>query len=169
MPRNHFPNLLCLGDGLPFASRLAEALFVQRPDTCLGREEIEHLAPHLMMYRAPAGSVILSESDPGDFMLFIVSGLVQVVKDDKDGRRKEIGVLGAGHSIGDMSLLDCKPRSASCIAADDTVFAVLDRDSLGRLIDADPRTGAVLLLDLGQNLSQRLRDTDQRLVDLLDF
>lgn len=169
MARNLFPDLLCLGDGMPFASRVADALFMQRPDSCLGREEIIRLAPHLMVYRAPAGSVILTEGETGDFMLILISGLVQVVKADQAGHRKEIGVLGAGHSIGDMSLLDGKSRSASCIAVDDSVFAVLDRDSLGRLINADPRTGAVLLLDLAQNLSQRLRDTDRRLVDLLDF
>jgi CRP-like cAMP-binding protein len=66
-----------------------------------------------------------------------------------------------------MSMIDGEPRFASCVALEDTLFAMLDRDSLSRIIAADPRLGIKILMELVLLLSQRLRSASGKLVDRL--
>jgi CRP-like cAMP-binding protein len=48
------------------------------------------------------------------------------------------------------------------------VIAVLDRESLARIIVEQPLLGAKILMELVLMLSQRLRSTSQKLLGLLD-
>jgi len=123
------------------------------------------LAPHLACYRAPAGSVILEEGEPGHHLVILVSGLVEVSKKDREGGSRGIGVVGPGHTLGEMSMLDGKPRSATCIAVDDTVFAVLDRAAFSQLVEDDPRLANRILLDISLLLIRRLREANIQMVD----
>jgi len=63
-----------------------------------------------------------------------------------------------------MSMIDGEPRFASCIALEDTLFAMIDRDGLSRIMADDPRFGIKILLELVLLLSQRLRATSNKLV-----
>jgi len=67
-----------------------------------------------------------------------------------------------------MSMIDGEPRFATCIAAEPAMIAVLDRESLARIIVEQPLLGAKILMELVLMLSQRLRVTSQRLLGLLD-
>lgn len=160
-----YRDLLYLGDGIPFAGRLREVVGHHRLFGDFAQDDIVRLAPHLACYRAPAGTVILEEGEPGHHLLILISGLVEVVKRDSEGGHKGIGVVGPGHTLGEMSMLDGKPRSATCMALDDTVFAVLDRASLSHLLEDDPRLANQILLDIALMLTQRLREADIQIVD----
>jgi len=63
-----------------------------------------------------------------------------------------------------MSMIDGEPRFASCVALEDTLFAMLDRDSLSHIIAGDPRLGIKILMELVLLLSQRLRSASGKLV-----
>ena len=55
-----------------------------------------------------------------------------------------------------------------CIAIEPTLIAVLDRETLARIIVEQPLLGAKMLMEFVLMLSQRLRVTSQRLLGLLD-
>ena len=74
-----------------------------------------------------------------------------------------IKVLGPGSLVGEVGLVDQEPRSASCTASTDVVCAILTRDAIEALIDAQPRVGAKLLLAISARLAQRLRDNARKL------
>jgi CRP-like cAMP-binding protein len=67
-----------------------------------------------------------------------------------------------------MSMIDGEPRFATCIAVEPCLIAVLDRESLARIIVEQPLLGAKVLMELVLMLSHRLRATSQRLLGLLD-
>ena len=77
-------------------------------------------------------------------------------------------MVEAGKTLGEMSMIDGEPRFATCIAAEPTVFAVLDRENLARIIVEQPMLGAKILMELVLMLSQRLRSTSGRLLQLMD-
>ncbi|MDD5297211.1 MAG: cyclic nucleotide-binding domain-containing protein [Rhodocyclaceae bacterium] len=162
---DRYRDLLFLGDGIPFASRIRDVVGHHRLFGNFSQDDIVRLAPHLACYRAPAGTVILEEGEPGHHLVIVISGLVEVVKCDAEGGSKGIGVVGPGHTLGEMSMLDGKPRSATCIALDDTVFTVLDRASFAHLVEDDPRLANRILLDIALLLTQRLREANMQLVD----
>jgi CRP-like cAMP-binding protein len=67
-----------------------------------------------------------------------------------------------------MSMIDGEPRFATCVAVDEVLVAVLDRESLARIIVEQPMLGAKILMELILMLSQRLRATSDRLMGLLN-
>jgi CRP/FNR family transcriptional regulator, cyclic AMP receptor protein len=65
-------------------------------------------------------------------------------------------------------MIDGEARFATCVAVEPVLLAVLDRDSLARIIVEQPMLGAKILMELVLMLSQRLRATGQRLLGMLD-
>ena len=100
-------------------------------------------------------------------MLFIMEGLVNVVKTDMNGELRAMTSVGPGATLGEMSMIDGEPRFASCIAIDATTFSVFSRDSMVDIIMADPALGAKILIKLVTLLSQRLRETSTSLLPYL--
>jgi CRP/FNR family transcriptional regulator, cyclic AMP receptor protein len=67
-----------------------------------------------------------------------------------------------------MSMIDGEARFATCVAAEPTIVAVLDRENLARIIVEQPMLGAKILMQLVLMLSQRLRSTSGRLLQMMD-
>ncbi|HEY7241588.1 MAG TPA: cyclic nucleotide-binding protein, partial [Burkholderiales bacterium] len=65
-------------------------------------------------------------------------------------------------------MIDGEPRFATCVAVEPTLVAVLNRENLARIIVEQPLLGAKLLMELVLMLSQRLRATSGKLLDLID-
>jgi len=161
---SRLPGLVHLGDATSFVDRLLEIIEHIRLFEDFERGEIEALAAHLRCYRAPAGAVLIREGDSGDFMVIVLDGQCEIVRNDAGGLPRRLALAGPGKTLGEMSMIDGEPRFASCLALEDTLIAVLDRDSLSRIIAADPRLGIKILMELVLLLSQRLRLASGKLV-----
>lgn len=59
----------------------------------------------------PTGTAIFTEGTPGDVMYIILDGEVEV----RTGNNV-VQVVGPGDVVGEMALIDSKPRSASAVA-----------------------------------------------------
>jgi CRP-like cAMP-binding protein len=79
-----------------------------------------------------------------------------------------MGVAGPGKTLGEMSLIDGEPRFASCVTLEPTLFAVLDRAALIRVVSDEPRVGVKLLMELLLLLNQRLRSVSGELMKCLE-
>jgi CRP-like cAMP-binding protein len=93
---------------------------------------------------------------------------VEVQKRDRWNASQLIAVVEAGKTLGEMSMIDGEPRFASCVAIEATLLAVLTRENLARIIVEQPMLGAKILMELVLMLSQRLRSTGTRLLEVLD-
>lgn len=133
----------------------------------LGRTEISLLCKKMQCYGTQRGSLIMREGDDGDYLAIILTGEVAVVKHDENGNQKQIAIVGPGASLGEMSLINGKPRFATCIAREPTDFAVLTRDTIYDIFVLQPSLGNKLLLILLQNVSQRLRETSEKLLPFI--
>ena len=161
-------HLESLGDATQFAGQM-HALIPKCPLLeNFSQAEVEMLAHFMSVYRAPPGAEIIREGDGGDFMLMVLEGKVEVHKRDRWNTQQLLAAVEAGRTLGEMSMIDGEPRFATCIAAETTLIAVLDRESLARIIVEQPLLGAKILMELVLMLSQRLRATSQRLLGLLD-
>jgi len=157
-----------LGD----AARYAGQIFLLIPKCPLLENfttaEVNLLAHFMEVYRAAPNLEIIREGDGGDFMLILIQGRVEVRKLDRYNTPQLIATVEPGHALGEMSMIDGAPRFATCVAADEALVAVLDRESLARIIIEQPLLGAKILMELVLMLSQRLRATSGRLMELLD-
>ena len=157
-----------LGDATQFAGQMHALI----PKCALlenfSAAEVQLLAHFMAVYRAEAATEIIREGDGGDFMLMVLEGRVEVHKRDRWNTPQLLASVDAGRTLGEMSMIDGEPRFATCLAAEPTLIAVLDRESLARIIVEQPLLGAKILMELVLMLSQRLRATSKRLLGLLD-
>ncbi|MBI4985763.1 MAG: cyclic nucleotide-binding domain-containing protein [Rhodocyclales bacterium] len=157
-----------LGDAAPFVDRILALIERIAVLAAFDRSEVEALAAYLRCYRAPAGAEVIVEDEPGDFMLLLIEGDMEIVKKDYRGLPVRVGEAGPGKTLGEMSVIDGEPRFASCVTLSETVFAVLDRTHLRRVIDEQPRLGVKLLMQLLVLLNQRLRGVSVQLMKCRD-
>jgi CRP-like cAMP-binding protein len=163
-----FPAFRPMGDATPFAAQIRAVVGHNALFDDFNEADLRQLGPYMKVFVAPPGGVIIREGDPGDFMLFIISGLVDVTKEDRFGNIKRIAVVRGGQALGEMSMIDGEARFASCTAIEDTTFAYLSRPSLQTLITGEPRLAAKILMKLVFMLSQRLRQTSSKLVNAIE-
>ena len=64
-----------------------------------------------------AGEVIFNQGDPADCMYAVISGEVEVVREDEGREPTVIARLGPGQSFGELALLSSAPRMATVRAA----------------------------------------------------
>ena len=114
--------------------------------------------------RYAADQPIFSRGDPGEEMLVIRSGNVRIFLPSEDGREQiAIAMLREGDFFGELAILDGQPRTASAVAVTDTVLLPITRDDFCRLLAREPRAA----LHVIAVLSQRLRDLDERLGEIV--
>ncbi len=157
-----------LGDATQFSSQIHALI----PRSVLlenfAAAEVRLLAHFMSVYRAAPGDEIIREGESGDFMLMLIEGRVEVLKRDRWKVPQMIAQVDAGKTLGEMSMIDGEARFATCVAAEPTVVAVLDRENLARIIVEQPMLGAKILMQLVLMLSQRLRATSARLLEMMD-
>lgn len=129
--------------------------------------EADTLGSQMLRLRAAPGTVLIREGDVGDWMLLILEGTVDVTKTAENAVPSRLAVITPGAAVGEMSMLDAAPRYASCTAIDPVEAALLTRATIAGLIKDHPAIGAKLLVKLTQLLAQRLRNTSNQVVKLL--
>jgi len=96
----------------------------------------------------------------GDCAYVVESGALEVALGDGMGRQV-LAQVGAGAVLGELALVDGRPRSASVIAMAPTVLRIITREYLNmRMDDADPMLRHIMHL-----LADRFRDVVTRLAD----
>jgi CRP/FNR family cyclic AMP-dependent transcriptional regulator len=131
------------------------------------RDEFALLIEYLSVRRVDEGAVIFREGDRGGHLCLLLEGRLAVLKDGGNGEKKKVTDVTAGKLIGEVSMMDGMPHSATVVASTSSVLVLLSRENLARICEERPRVGNKLLWRIGQLLSLRLRQTTGKLVDHL--
>jgi CRP/FNR family transcriptional regulator, cyclic AMP receptor protein len=132
------------------------------------QDDIKTLADYMGVYRAQPGETIIREGDVGDFMLLIVRGEVDILKQGHHREQQHMTSVGAGTTIGEMSMIDGEPRFATCRTTQATTFGVLTRDNMAKIVLEQPQLGSKILVKLVTMLSARLRQTSSKLMRYME-
>jgi CRP-like cAMP-binding protein len=152
-------------------------------------QQADVLGLSMLLVRAEAGQVMIREGEAGDWMMLVLSGTVDVTKrierrdDETDAlsagageaaapaevepSQSRVAVLQRGAAIGEMSMLDSGLRYTTCTAIEPVEAGVLGRRAIALLIRDHPAVGAKLLVKITQLMAQRLRNTSNQLVKML--
>ena len=105
---------------------------------------------------------ICHEGQPGEEMYIILKGAIGVYLTSAIGTLTEVARLEQGDFFGEMALFDHLPRSASCIALEDSVCVAINKSNLsGFLANCPDMTEKIL-----ENLSARIRKLNNDLYKL---
>lgn len=123
---------------------------------------LEFLVNEAEMTTVQGGQYFFRENDKATAMYVVETGEVSVLKSWND-EQYEIGRLGPGDCFGEMALMDLFPRSASVLAVPDCTAITLSTESVYHLYEKDLEQFALIQMNIGRELSRRLRIADVRL------
>jgi CRP-like cAMP-binding protein len=100
---------------------------------------------------------IFYQGETENGVYFLVKGRAQVFQTQWDGTRQRIGTLCPGTSIGEMALIDQRPRSADVIAEGIVVCFHITSQQMEQLSQEHFQLSYKLLGGIAKELSIRLR------------
>jgi CRP/FNR family transcriptional regulator, cyclic AMP receptor protein len=109
-----------------------------------------------------AGDVLFREGERGEEMYVIQSGIVQVFKRVGDVERP-LATLGRGEFVGEMAILNDKPRTATAVVLEDARCLLIDGVTLEQMI----ANNSEIALRLVKKLARRLDSADEMIQLLL--
>ena len=110
----------------------------------------------MVEHRYTPGEIVVYEGQYGDIAYLIWSGRVAVVQGDF-ANPSSVNYRGPGEVVGEMSLIDNKPRSASIVALDDVRLLGIHRNDFFELLQIDPNFSTNMM----EILSNRLRAAEE--------
>lgn len=114
----------------------------------LGRRETERLSMLADELDVPDGQVLTHQGANGGEFFIVLAGQVAI---EKDGQR--IATMNAGDFLGEIALIDGKPRTATARAERDVRLLVIGRAPFHELMDEFPEVRVSVL----QALAERVR------------
>lgn len=166
---NAIPDTLTLiGSGPAYRAKLCRMLKKTKMFESLSSLEIETLGEYMEAYTAEKGTAVFIEGAPTGFMCILIEGKLEIFKDSGRGATKKITEVSPGASIGEMSIIDGLPRSATTLAVTPVTLVTLTQGNLQRLMEEHPQLSAKVLWRSAQVMSQRLRKASSVLADYLD-
>jgi CRP-like cAMP-binding protein len=128
----------------------------------LTNEQAQTIADGVVKRRYRRGEIIVEQGRKSDALFILLSGRARVVTSDSRGREVILAVLESGSYLGEMSLIDNEPHSATVRAEVQTDVLVLGRTEFGACLpEASSLAYSVL-----RGLVVRLRNADRQIESL---
>src|SRR5207237_1184767 len=99
---------------------------------------LEETAAHTTWRELKKRQQVLSKGAVGDHLLFLASGRLQVLDVTESGREIGLNLLMPGDYFGELSIIDGQPRSASVVAIENSVVALVPKAQAWQLFRHNP-------------------------------
>lgn len=129
----------------------------------LSMTELVELLKICRQERFPKDGFIFLEGDLGDKCYIIEQGEVRISKYIQGAGEEALKILRTGDYFGEMALIDGFPRSATAVANSDVTALVIEKAELDRALSANRELESKLLRVFCKTLSERLRDTNEKI------
>ena len=124
--------------------------------------QAEALSSAVVKRRYKRGEVLVAQGQKSDALFLLLMGRARVTASDSRGREVILATLGQGDYLGEMSLIDNEPHSATVRAEVQTDVLVLGRAEFTRCLLENASMGLVLM----RGLVKRLRQADRKIESL---
>lgn len=125
-------------------------------------EEIRRLEQLCRWRPYHKGQLIFDAGSNGGEVYFVVEGRVNVTNASAGGREIVFASLDPGESFGEMAAIDGGTRSATIVAAEDSLLAELSAQHFLRLLERQPEVALRML----RILAAMVRMSDLRIMEL---
>lgn len=122
-------------------------------------EEIALVKQDIRIRQYAKREVVLHKGGSGDGLMFLLSGLLQVVDITEDGRAVGLRLLQPGDFFGEIALINNSTRSASVVATAESLVAFLPAATAMHLFSHVPSVAKQMLKHLAQKIQ---RDSEFR-------
>ena len=134
----------------------------------VAESDLHAIASRAQVVRCFSGQTLVEEGEPGADIYLLLQGRVRI-QVESISPFVEIGItkLEAGEVIGEMSLVENHPRSATVLAIEPSVFARIPSSHLRDLAVQKPEVGFILMRNVARILSDRLKAMNRRMMNVI--
>lgn len=125
-------------------------------------EVVEFVLAKASWVTLEAGERFFREGERGSSIFWLDTGRVAILR-QRDAEEIELRRLGPGDCFGEVALFDFGPRSASVLALDDCRALEITSGLLREIAKRDLEQYTLLTMNMGRELSRRLRSAGERL------
>ena len=136
---------------------VAEALGESQLFGALFEDELAALVRLGTLARYSAGRTIFAKGDPGDSLMVVLEGRIKIGSLAADGREVVLGFIEPGQVLGEIAVLDGRPRTTGATCAEPVQVFLLRRKAVLGFLEEKPSV-AVRLIGV---LCQKLRRTTE--------
>ncbi len=133
----------------------------------LSDDVLRYFSAALTVQVIETGTTLFHEGEDGREMFVVLQGELEILKRSHRGTDARVALLGPGDWVGDMSIVDIQPRSATVRALAPTRLLRVTAADLDNVYRNDLKAYSIVILNLARELSRRLRVTDGILADLI--
>lgn len=134
----------------------------------LDDDQIDEIVAACEQIRYDAGQVLFEQGDEADALFIIGDGQLEVVGQSPMGEKVVLAVLEPGTVVGEMSLIEGGPRSATVEAVTDCLIYRLDHDTFDQMRRQHKAVAYEIILALAATVGDRRRSTDERVRQVFD-
>lgn len=128
----------------------------------LTQPQAEVLASTVAKKRFKRGEILVEQGKMSNALFIVLSGRTRVVMTDNKGREVILATLQSGDYVGEMSLIDNEPHSATVVAEQQVDVLVLGRDSFLHCLAENAEMAHAVM----RGLVQRLRRASENISSL---
>ena len=128
----------------------------------LTNDQAQGIADAVVKRRFRRGEIIVEHMRKSNSLFILLTGRARVLTSDSRGREVILAVLQPGDYVGEMSLIDNEPHSATVRAEIQTDMLVLARPDFARCLPENSSLSYAIL----RGLVQRLRNADRQIESL---
>lgn len=128
----------------------------------LTNEQAQGIADSVVKRRFRRGELVIEAGRKSNALFILLTGRARVIAADARGREVILAVLQAGDYVGEMSLIDNEPHSATVRAEIQADMLVLGRPEFARCLPENSSLSYAIM----RGLVQRLRNADRQIESL---
>lgn len=128
----------------------------------LTNEQAQGIADAIVKRRFRRGEIIVEQGRKSNALFILLTGRARVLSSDVRGREVILAVLQPGDYVGEMSLIDNEPHSATVRAEVQTDMLILGRAEFARCLPENSSLSYAIM----RGLVQRLRNADRQIESL---
>ncbi len=129
--------------------------------TLLTDQQLEIITQNISTQEIKNNTAFIEQDAITDTAYLIISGAVKVYRISEDGEEIILDTKGPGEIVGEMALLDGKPRSAFVETIRDSTFYTLHKEKFLEIINKNPQ----ISINIIKHLVLQIREFNQRMED----
>jgi CRP/FNR family transcriptional regulator, cyclic AMP receptor protein len=132
----------------------------------LAPDVLDQIIAAATIVRVDEGVQLIAEGELASSVFVVCEGELEICKRGTHGSEFRLAVLRSGDCVGEMSLIDIQPRSATVRTLTPAVLFRLDHANIAKLYGSHPEVYTLLVMNIAREISRRLRRADQVLADM---
>ncbi|HSO95593.1 MAG TPA: cyclic nucleotide-binding domain-containing protein [Acidimicrobiia bacterium] len=122
----------------------------------LSKKQLREISGLATRLSEPAGAVLTQEGKAGHEFIIVIEGEIEVRKGDR-----VVATRGAGDYVGEIALLDQRPRTATVIAKTPVVIEVIGQREFRTLLAGAPELSGDIMATMAQRLAELDATSDE--------